>query len=52
MLQVVSALQTAGVMVLGGPRAVGLGVVTAASPGFKTEYGEMANPCPFIQLAP
>lgn len=38
--QVVEALRSAGVMVLGGPRAIELGVVDQASPGFKTEYGE------------
>lgn len=36
------ALHSAGVTVLGGPRAIDLGVVgqDKVSPGFKTEYGE------------
>lgn len=41
--QVLDALQAAGVLVLGGPRAMGLGLVTQASPGFKTEYGEAGS---------
>ena len=37
------SLQSAGVTVLGGPRAVDLGVVgrDKISPGFKTEFGEI-----------
>lgn len=42
------ALHSAGVTVLGGPRAVDLGVVGGdkISPGFKTEYGA----CVFVAL--
>eukprot|EP00903_Cladosiphon_okamuranus_P013767 g12814.t1 len=41
--QIVRALHSAGVTVLGGPRAVDLGVVGGdkISPGFKTEYGDL-----------
>lgn len=39
------ALQAAGVTVLGGPRAISLGVMSSdrVSPGFKTEYGEFIS---------
>eukprot|EP00904_Undaria_pinnatifida_P000516 jgi/Undpi1/10465/HiC_scaffold_29.g12915.m1 len=41
--QVVRCLHSAGVTVLGGPRAVDLGVVGGdkISPGFKTEFGDL-----------
>lgn len=45
LLKIVEALHAAGVTVLGGPRAVELGVVgeEKVSPGFKTEYGELTD---------
>ena len=39
-LQVVSGLQSAGVTILGGPRALAAGLVSSATPSFKTEYGD------------
>jgi hypothetical protein len=41
-LQVIQALRAAGVVVLGGPKAISAGLIGSESPtpGFKTEYGD------------